>query len=108
MTRSLSILFVFFTLSFSPVLACSICGCGDPLLAAGTTHPMPRTWRLSLEAVYLTATAQSDDNPLQTENLTQKTLNMILAYSPFEHLTLVVITPYTQKDWRLTAATDGS
>lgn len=101
-------LFIFFTLVLSRLNACSVCGCGDPLVAAGVTHPMPGTWRLGLETVYLTATAQSDDNPLQTESLTQKTLDTIVTYSPISRLTLVAIVPFTQKDWALSAATDGS
>jgi hypothetical protein len=100
--------FNLFTFHFSQAFACSVCGCGDPLLEAGTTHPMPGTWRINFESLYLTATAQSDDNPLQTESLTQKTLNTIVTYNPVARLTLVGIVPYTQKDWALSAATDGS
>src|SRR5271167_783543 len=87
-------LLTFFT--FSPMVnACSVCGCGDPLQPAGTVHPMAGSLHLSFEALYLTASAQSDDNPAQTESLTQKTLNTILTYSPFNDLTIVAVAPYT-------------
>ncbi len=113
MNRPFKQLFAFLILSFvaldlSPVYACSVCGSGDPLQATGTTRPMRDNWWLSFEAVYLTAVAQSDDNPLQTENLIQKTLNTILTYSPTNNLTFVGIVPFTEKDWVLSAASDGS
>lgn len=91
-----------------PLQACSVCGCGDPLQPAGTVHAMAGDIHLSLEGFYLTATAQSDDNPLQTESLTQKTLNGVLSFSPTNELTVVAIVPYTQKDWTLSDASDGS
>ncbi len=90
------------------VNACSVCGCGDPLQPAGTVHNMAGSFHLTFEALYLTASAQSDDNPAQSESLTQKTLNTIFAYSPVNDLTLVAVAPYTEKDWALSAATDGS
>src|SRR5260221_14539399 len=86
--------------------ACSVCGCGDPLQAAGTVHSMAGDIHLGLETVYLTATAQSDDNPTQAESLTQKTLNTILTYNPTDDLTLVALIPFTEKDWNLSAGDD--
>src|SRR5581483_9944490 len=74
----------------------------------GTVHPMAGALHLSFEGFYLTANAQSDDNPAQTESLTQKTLNTVLSYSPFNDLTIVAVAPYTEKNWTLSAATDGS
>ena len=88
--------------------ACSVCGCGDPLQSTGTVHSMAGSFHSGLETLYLTASAQSDDNPAQTESLTQKTLSGILSFSPTDNLTLVAIVPFTEKDWTLSAATDGS
>jgi hypothetical protein len=90
----------------SSIQACSVCGCGDPLQAAGTVHAMAGDIHLGLETLYLTASAQSDDNPTQTESLTQKTLNAVLAFSPTNDLTLVALIPFTQKDWNLSAGDD--
>src|ERR1039458_2886090 len=88
------------------LIACSVCGCGDPLQAAGTVHSMAGDFHLGLETVYLTAAAQSDDNPTQTESLTQKTLNTNLAFSPTNDLILVALVPFTQKDWSLSSGND--
>jgi len=79
--------------------ACSICGCGDPLLAAGSARPMAGQLRLSIDAEYLYATARSDDNPAATESLDQETLKAILVYSPSRSLALVLQAPFPRKDW---------
>ena len=111
MFKRIFILFVVLTL-FVPLTrrlnACSVCGCGDPLQSAGTVHSMAGDFHLGLETLYLTASAQSDDNPAQTESLTQKTLSGILSFSPTDNLTMVAMVPYTEKDWTLSAASDGS
>jgi hypothetical protein len=79
--------------------ACSICGCGDPLLAAGSSMPMAGQWRVSLDAEYLLATAQSDDDPSVTESLDQETIKPVLVYSPTNSLTLALQVPLVRKDW---------
>lgn len=90
-----------------PLLACSICGCGDPLQSLGSESPRADTLSLGLETVYLTATAQSDDNGTQSETLTQKTLNMRVTFSPAASLDLVAIVPLTQKDWSLSVGSSS-
>jgi len=92
-------------LEISPLTlhACSICGCGDPLQAIGTENPVQGSLRLAFNLDYLTATAESDENPTQTESLSQKSLQTLLAYSPTADLTFVALLPFAQKDWRLTA-----
>ena len=101
---------LFALIQFNPLsaFACSVCGCGDPLQPAGTVHSMAGYLNLGVEAQYLTATAQSDDNPAQSESLTQKNLNGFLVFSPWDDLTLVGIIPFVGKDWTLSEATDGS
>jgi hypothetical protein len=79
--------------------ACSICGCGDPLQAAGTTLPMAGQLRLALDAETLNATAQSDDDATVTESLTQFTLKPVLVYNPSNSLALVLQVPLVEKKW---------
>jgi hypothetical protein len=89
----------------APLGACSICGCGDPLQALGSESPKAGSLSLGLETVYLTATAQSDENDTQSETLTQKTLNSLVTFSPAANLDLVAIVPLVKKDWALSEGT---
>ena len=77
--------------------ACSVCGCGDPLVLAGDSMPVASTMRFALEYEYLTATARSDDQPDRTESLTQMTLRPVVVYSPVERLNLVLANPARPK-----------
>jgi len=84
--------------------ACSVCGCGDPLVLAGDSMPVANTLRFALEYEYLTATARSDDEPDRTESLTQMTLRPVVVYSPFSWANLVLQVPLVHKDWALSAS----
>ena len=89
--------------------ACSVCGCGDPLVLAGDSMPVANTFRFALEYEYLTATARSDDEPDRTESLTQMTLRPVAVYSPFSRVNLVLQVPLIRKDWALSGtSTEGS
>src|SRR5262245_18642348 len=89
--------------------ACSICGCGDPLVLAGDSMPVANTFRFALEYEYLTATARSDEEPDRTESLTQMTLRPVVVYSPFSRVNLVLQVPLVRKDWALSATpVDGA
>jgi len=83
--------------------ACSVCGCGDPLVLAGDSMPVANTVRFALEYEYLSATARSDDEPDRTETLTQMTLRPVVVYSPFSRVNLVLQVPLVRKDWALSA-----
>jgi len=83
--------------------ACSVCGCGDPLVLAGDSMPVANTFRFALEYEYLTATARSDDAPDRTESLTQMTLRPVLVYSPLSRVNIVLQVPLVRKDWALSA-----
>lgn len=83
--------------------ACSVCGCGDPLASSASAHPLADSFRLDLSTVYLTASAQSDDDPTQTESVRQVNLNATLNYSPTSDLTLTVLLPLVEKYWTLSA-----
>ena len=86
-----------------PLHACSVCGCGDPLQSSASAHPLAGAVRLDLETVYLTASAQSDDDPTQTEAVRQVNLNSTLNYSPTSDLTLTLMFPLVEKYWTLSA-----
>jgi hypothetical protein len=86
----------------APARACSVCGCGDPLMAAGDANPIAGTFRFAFDYAYLNASAQSDENPLQTESLTQMTFLPLLVYSPTDNLNLVLQIPLLWKSWDLT------
>src|SRR5262245_52635573 len=93
----------------SEARACSVCGCGDPLVLAGDSMPVANTVRFALEYEYLTATARSDDQPDRTESLTQMTLRPVVVYSPFSRVNLVLQVPLVRKDWALSATpVDGA
>ncbi|MGZ6140904.1 MAG: hypothetical protein ACXWLA_09520 [Myxococcaceae bacterium] len=83
--------------------ACSVCGCGDPLVLAGDSMPVAGTFRFALDFEVLSATALSDDQPDRTESLTQLTLRPVVVYSPIDRLNLVLQVPLVRKDWSLSA-----
>jgi hypothetical protein len=82
-------------------LACSVCGCGDPLVDASDSVPFAAPLRLALDFEVLSQSAASDDVPLATESLTQVTLRPVVVYSPVEELNLVAQIPLVRKDWSL-------
>ncbi|HMK72049.1 MAG TPA: transporter [Myxococcaceae bacterium] len=84
-----------------PVHACSVCGCGDPLVAAGDSSPLAGGFRFAFDYAYLTATAQSDDDAAQTESLTQMTFMPVVVYSPTDWMNLVLQIPLPWKSWSL-------
>jgi hypothetical protein len=85
--------------------ACSVCGCGDPMVLAGDSMPVSNTLRFALEYEYLTATARSDEQPDRTESLTQMTLRPVVVYSPFSRVNVVLQVPLVRKDWALSPTT---
>jgi hypothetical protein len=88
--------------------ACSVCGCGDPLVAAGDAMPVSGNFRLALEGEGLTATAASDEDPTATESVVQYTLKPVVVYSLLGRANLVLQVPVVRKDWALSGATPES
>lgn len=86
----------------STALACSVCGCGDPLVVAGDAMPVSGNLRFALEGEYLSATAASDEDPAATEGLVQQTLRPVVIVSLLNQLNLVAQVPVTRKVWSLT------
>jgi hypothetical protein len=88
-------------LAMRPAAACSVCGCGDPLVDASDSVPFAAPLRLALDFEVLTASAGSEEDVLATEDLTQVTLRPVVVWSPIEELNLVVQVPLVRKDWSL-------
>jgi hypothetical protein len=89
-------------LSGPDAVACSVCGCGDPLVEATEARPGSGTLRVALDFEYLTARARSDDDPTLTEWLDQETLRPTVVYSPAQFVNLVAQIPLVRKGWTLT------
>lgn len=78
-----------------PTAACSICACGDPLVAASEVPAMAGALRLSLDGEWLQV--ESAEAPGETKRLTQQSLRLAAVYSPLDRLNLVVSVPLTSK-----------
>ena len=107
MSSKLRLFFFSFTLltllTFPPILsACSVCGCGDPLATTENSQPLAGSFRLSIESVYLTASAQSDDL-ISTESVRQVNLNTTLTYNPSDDWSLTAMLPVAEKYFNVTA-----
>lgn len=81
--------------------ACSVCGCGDPLVDVTDSMPVMTPLRLALDFEALTASAASDDDPASTESVSQQTLRPVIVWSPTETLNFVAQIPLVRKDWTL-------
>jgi len=54
-----------------PALACSVCGCGDPLLTSSDPAAITGQLRLQLDTEYLRVDAGNEADPSMTDELTQ-------------------------------------
>jgi hypothetical protein len=81
--------------------ACSVCGCGDPMVDVSDSVPYATPLRLALDFEALTASAASDDDPAATESVTQVTLRPVIVWSPIDSLNLIAQIPIVRKDWSL-------
>ncbi len=79
-----------------PVWACSVCGCGDPLVAPGESAGPRGQLSLELDTQYLTQTAGSE-TPGVNDALTQWSLLLTASYTPVERLNLVLTLPWVWK-----------
>ena len=87
------------TLLAAPALAraCSVCSCGDPLVAAADARGAGGDLRLALATEYLTQKAGSEGEPGVQDVLDQYTLRVTGVYSPVEGLNLVAALPLVRK-----------
>ena len=77
--------------------ACSICGCGDPLLAASDPAAITGLLRLQLDTEYLRVNAGTDGQPGYTDKLTQWSYRLNAVYRPTSRLSLIATVPILDK-----------
>jgi len=81
----------------SPALACSICGCGDPLLSSSDPAAITGQLRLQLDTEYVRVTAGTDGMPGSTDTLTQWSTRLNAVYRPVDDLALSLTVPFLSK-----------
>jgi hypothetical protein len=86
-----------FTASMSPAKACSICGCGDPLLAASDPAAITGLLRLQLDTEYLRVDAGTDGMPGYKDQLTQWSYRLNAVYKPMGRLSFMATFPVLDK-----------
>jgi hypothetical protein len=77
--------------------ACSICGCGDPLLAASDPAAITGILRLQLDTEYLRVDAGTDNLPGYTDQLTQWSYRLNAVYRPISRLSIIATLPVLDK-----------
>lgn len=80
-----------------PARACSVCGCGDPLVAAAEGYGRGGDLRVAAEGEYLSQRAGTEGAPGMTDVLDQYTLRLTGVYSPVAPLNLVATVPLLRK-----------
>jgi hypothetical protein len=77
--------------------ACSICGCGDPLLAASDPAAITGLLRLQLDTEYLRVDAGTDGQAGYTDRLTQWSYRFNAVYRPISRLSVIATLPVLDK-----------
>ena len=77
--------------------ACSICGCGDPLLVASDPAAINGKLRLQFDTEYLRVDAGTDGQPGYTDQLTQWSFRLNAVYRPISRLALMATLPLLSK-----------
>ena len=80
--------------------ACSLCGCGDPLLAASDPAAITGKLRVQLDSEYLRVLAGTDNQPGYTDTLTQWSYRFNAVYRPISRLSLMATVPLLDKSIR--------
>jgi hypothetical protein len=88
-------------------VACSLCGCGDPLVDASDSVPQGGRFRLALDVEFVTGSAATEEDPAATESVDQVTIRPVLVYSPTEWLNLILQVPLVRKAWSLNGSADA-
>jgi len=89
-----------FLATAAPAWACSVCGCGDPLLASSDPAAITGGLRLQLDSEYMRIDAGTDGQPGYTDQLTQWSYRLNAVYRPIEPLALSVTVPVVKKSIR--------
>jgi hypothetical protein len=93
-------------LAASPALACSVCGCGDPLVGVGQVAGPAGQLGLELDGQWLSQKA-GGDVPGTTDVLNQYSVLLTASYTPVANLNLVVTLPWVWKNMQMEMP-DGS
>jgi hypothetical protein len=89
----------------APAGACSVCGCGDPLVPVGEVAGPRGALAFSADWQYLTQKAGSEE-PGMVDLLTQNSLVLTGAWTPLDRLNVVVQLPFVWK--RMQMDMDGA
>jgi len=84
-----------------PARACSVCGCGDPLLTSSDPAAITGQFRLQLDTEYLRVDAGSEADPSLTDELTQWSFRLNAVYRPRDALSLTATLPVVNKAMRM-------
>ena len=84
--------------------ACSVCGCGDPLLSSSDPAAINGQLRLQLDTEYLQVTAGTDGTPGSTDTLTQWSTRLGAVVRPLDDLALTLTVPFVGKKMRTSPA----
>jgi hypothetical protein len=84
-------------LGAQPARACSVCGCGDPLLVAADPAAINGQLRLQVDTEYLRVDAGTDGQPGYTDKLTQWSYRFNAVYRPLEALSVTSTVPVVNK-----------
>jgi hypothetical protein len=84
----------------APARACSVCGCGDPLLAASDPAAINGQLRLQLDTEYLRVDAGTDGQPGSTDRLKQWSYRFNVVYRPIDGLAFTATLPLVSKSIR--------
>jgi hypothetical protein len=87
-------------LEASPASACSVCGCGDPLVGVGQVAGPAGQFGLELDGQYLFQKAGGEE-PGTIDVLNQWSLLLTASYTPLANLNLVVTLPWVWKDMQM-------
>jgi hypothetical protein len=90
----------------SPALACSVCGCGDPLVGVGQVAGPAGQFGLQLDGQWLSQKAGGEE-PDTLDILNQYSILLTGSYTPVANLNLVVTLPWVWKDMQMQMP-DGS
>ena len=90
----------FLVASASPALACSVCGCGDPLVGVGQVAGPAGQFGLELDGQYLYQKAGGEE-PGTLDILNQWSLLLTASYTPIANVNLVVTLPWVWKDMQM-------
>jgi hypothetical protein len=88
--------------------ACSVCGCGDPLLSASDPAAITGQLRLQIDTEYLRVDAGTEGNDAATDKLTQWSYRVNAVYRPFEALSLTATVPLVSKSIRTVDAASST